>query len=218
MPLQVWCIISEPPVSLCWSYRPETSTSGIFVCVTFKFYRWSLKTMGYLFCATWSFVHIVVAIGEFKLELESWKHNSSQNGWFIFSANLNFDGWPWKKVGHFSYATSSAVHYSVAICEIKLSYSPEMLNLCQHWPFFVPCDLVIWRMILQTIEHLWYATSSFGHNFVAICEFKLELGLQSGNAQFRSKLVIFVPCDWLHCWSKLALSVPSMWAIVYIHL
>ena len=45
----------------------------------------------------------------------------------------------------------------------------------------------------QTIEHLFYATSSFGNHFKAIGEFKLEW--QSGNAQFRSKSVIFVPCN-----------------------
>ena len=37
----------------------------------------------------------------------------------------------------------------------------------------------------KTIGHLFYATSSFVHHFVAIGEFKLEL--QSGNAQFGSK-------------------------------
>ena len=41
----------------------------------------------------------------------------------------------------------------------------------------------------KTIGHLFYATSTFMHNFVAIGEFKLEL--QSGNAQFGSKLTIF---------------------------
>ena len=41
----------------------------------------------------------------------------------------------------------------------------------------------------KTIEHLFYATSSFVHHFVAISEFKLEL--QSGNAQFGSNLTIF---------------------------
>ena len=45
----------------------------------------------------------------------------------------------------------------------------------------------------QTIGHLFYATSSFVNNFKAIGEFKLEW--QSGNAQFRSKSTIFVPCD-----------------------
>ena len=46
---------------------------------------------------------------------------------------------------------------------------------------------------LKTIGHLYYATSSSMHHFVAIDEFKLEL--QSGNAQFGSKSMIFEPCD-----------------------
>ena len=61
------------------------------------------------------------------------------------------------------------------------SYSPETTNLGQIWRFLEPCDLEIWRMTLKTIGHLFYATSSFVHHFVAIGEFKLEL--QPGNAQ-----------------------------------
>ena len=46
----------------------------------------------------------------------------------------------------------------------------------------------------KTIGHFLYTTSSFVHHFKSICEVKLEL--QSGNAQFGSKLVIFfVLCD-----------------------
>ena len=41
----------------------------------------------------------------------------------------------------------------------------------------------------KTIGHLFYATSSFVHHFVAIRDFKLEL--QSGNAQFGSNSTIF---------------------------
>ena len=41
----------------------------------------------------------------------------------------------------------------------------------------------------KTIGHLFYATSSFVHHFVAIGKFKLEL--QSGNAQFGSNSTIF---------------------------
>ena len=43
--------------------------------------------------------------------------------------------------------------------------------------------------------------SSFVHHLKAIGEFKLEL--QSGNAQFGSKLVIFFPCDLKIWWMKL---------------
>ena len=42
-----------------------------FSRVTFKLDRWPWKTIGYLFYATSSFVHHFVAIGEFKLELQS---------------------------------------------------------------------------------------------------------------------------------------------------
>ena len=48
----------------------------------------------------------------------------------------------------------------------------------------------------KTIGHLFYATSSFLHHFVAIGEFKLEL--QSGNAQTGSNSTIFRavrPCN-----------------------
>ena len=50
--------------------------------------------------------------------------------------------------------------------------------------FFVPCDLEIWRMILNNYMYraLSYAASSFVHHFIAINAFKLEL--QCGNAQF----------------------------------
>ena len=40
----------------------------------------------------------------------------------------------------------------------------------------------------KTIGHLFYATWSFVHDFIAICEFKLEL--QSRNFRFGSKLAI----------------------------
>ena len=42
----------------------------------------------------------------------------------------------------------------------------------------------------KTIRHLFYTTSSFVHHLKSIGEFKLEI--QSGNAQFGSKLVIFL--------------------------
>ena len=49
----------------------------------------------------------------------------------------------------------------------------------------LPFDVWPWK----TLGHLFYATSSFVHHFVAIGDFKLEL--QSGNAQFGSNSTIF---------------------------
>ena len=64
-----------------------------------------------------------------------------------------------------------------------------LLKLDSNHRFFSPCDPEIWRMTRNTIQHLFYATLSFLHHFVAIGEFKLEL--QSGNAKFGSNLMIF---------------------------
>ena len=42
----------------------------------------------------------------------------------------------------------------------------------------------------KTTGHLFYTTSIFMHHFIAICEFKPDI--QSGNAQFGSKSMIFL--------------------------
>ena len=79
------------------------------------------------------------------------------------------------------------------------SYSPEALNSGKNWIFFVPCDLEILWMTLQTIGHLFYTLSSFVHHFKTVVEFNWSYSpetLNSGqNQQF------FVPCD-LEIWRK----------------
>ena len=47
--------------------------------VTVKFDGWPCKTIGHLFYATSSFVHHFIAIGEFKLELQSGNAQSGSN-------------------------------------------------------------------------------------------------------------------------------------------
>ena len=155
---------------------------------------------------------------------------------------LKFDGWPWKTIGHLSFAVSSFLQHSHR-WNSNWSYSPETPNLGKIRWFLEPCDLEIWRMTLKnnrapqlcylklyasfrshrwiqagvtvrkrpiwvkidyffsrvtlkfdgwpskTIGHLFNATSSLVHHFVAIGEFRLEL--QSGNAQSGSKSTIF---------------------------
>ena len=39
---------------------------------------------------------------------------------FLSGATLKFDRWPWKKIGHLFYATSSFVHHFIAIDEFYL--------------------------------------------------------------------------------------------------
>ena len=59
--------------------------------------------------------------------------------------------------------------------------------------FYVLCDLEIRQLTLK-IGHLFYATSSFVHHFIAIGEFKLDL--QSRNAQFGSISFFFAVWPW----------------------
>ena len=44
-------------------------------------------------------------------------HNWGQNQRFLSRVTLKFHGWPWKKLGRLSWATSSFVNYFINICE-----------------------------------------------------------------------------------------------------
>ena len=80
--------------------------------VTLKFDGWSWKTIGHIFFAVSSFVQHSIAIGEFKLELQSGNAQSR-------SKSIFWAVWPWNLTDLF-YATSSFVHHFVAIGEFKL--------------------------------------------------------------------------------------------------
>ena len=126
--------------------------------------------------------------------------NSGQNQRFLSRVNFKFDGWPWKTIGHlfYFYATSSLVHHSVAIDEFKLElHSGNAQFGSKSTIVFSRVTLKFEGWLSKTIRRLFYATSSFGHHFVAIGEFKLEL--QCGNAQFGSKSTI--------CFSHVTLKV-----------
>ena len=66
------------------------SKSAFFLSrVTLKFDRWPWKTIGYLSYAASGFVHHFIAIGEFKLELQS------GNTQFGSKSTILFTMWPW---------------------------------------------------------------------------------------------------------------------------
>ena len=111
---------------------------------------------------------------------------------------FKFDGWPRNTIGHL-FCTTYQVLCIIwnPLVNSNCSYSPETLNLGQNWIFSGLCDLEIWWMTLTN------------NSAPILCYFKLcksfqshrwfKLGWQSGNAQFRSKSAIFVPCD-LEIW------------------
>ena len=107
---QALCIISDPSVNSNWSFSPEQGKSeGFESCdrpivrkrpiwvkkvdvlyrVTLKFDGWPWKTIRHLFFVVSSFVQHFIAIGEFKLELQSGNTQFGSNS-TIFRAV-----WPW---------------------------------------------------------------------------------------------------------------------------
>ena len=103
-----------------------------------------------------------------------------KRGDVLYRVTLKFDGWPWKTIGHPSFAVSSFVQHFIAIGELKLELQSGNAQFGSNSTIF----RAVWPWTLQwpwkTIGHLYYATSSSMHHFVAIGELKLEL--QSGNA------------------------------------
>ena len=62
--------------------------NAFFSRVTLKFDGWPSKTIGHLFYATSSFVYHFVAIGEFKLELQSGNAQSGSNATLLEPCDL----------------------------------------------------------------------------------------------------------------------------------
>ena len=159
--------------------------------VTLKFDRWHWGTTGHLFYATPSFVHPLVAICEFKLELQSGNAQFGSKSTIFFSrVTLKFDAWPWKTIGHLFYVASSFVHHSITIGEFKMELQSGNAQFGSKSMIFfsrVTSKFDLWPW--KAIGRLFYVASSFVHHFITIGEFKMEL--QSGNAQFGSKSIFF---------------------------
>ena len=122
-------------------------TDGFLSRVTFwqmaLFDRWPWKTIGHIFYPTSSFVHHFIAIGEFKLESQSENVNSGSKSTILFNhLTLKFDGWHWKTIGHFSWATSSFVHHFIIICEFKLElpFGNVWIVFWPLWPWPLTSD------------------------------------------------------------------------------
>ena len=81
--------------------------------VTLKFDRWPSKTIGHLFRATSSFVHHFVAIGEFKLELQSGNAQSGSN------ATLFRAVWPWSLMDDLEKQKGTSSMLLQALCIIS---------------------------------------------------------------------------------------------------
>ena len=105
----------------------------------------------------------------------------------------------WKTIRHLFYVASNCVHHFIANIKFNLELQSRNAKFVWKSAFYLS------RMTLKfdggpwkTIRHLFRVISIFVHQFVAICEFKLES--RSGNNPVGSKsLILFVPCD-LEIW------------------
>ena len=105
--------------------------------------------------------------------------------WVLTSVTLAFDLWPWP----FAWT----LLWSLVITPDNFMMIRWWEHGRQVWETDGQTENTICRAAwsqLKTIGHLFYATSSFVHHFVAIGEFKLEL--QSGNAQSGSYSTTFI--------------------------
>ena len=90
-------------------------------------------------------------------------------GDFLSRVTLKFDGWPWKTIGHIFYATLSFVHHFKPIGEFKLKLQSGNAQFgSKSTIFFSRVTSKFYGWLWKTIGHLFYATSSFVHHFVAI--------------------------------------------------
>ena len=155
--------------------------------MTLKFDGWPWKTIGHLFNATSSFVPHFVAIGDSKLELQS---GNTQFG----SKSTILELWDlaiWRmtlknnRAPLLCYCKLYASFHSHRWIQagVTVRKRPILVKIIDFFSH-VTLQFDVWPW--KNIGHLFYATSSFVHHFVAI-----ELELQSGNAQFWSNSTIF---------------------------
>ena len=105
---------------------------------------------------------------------------------------LKFDRWPWKTIGHLFYIAPSFVHHFIAISWLKLELLSGNFQSGSKSTFSCRMTLQFDGWPTKATGHLFYATSSFMHHFVAIGELKLEL--LARNAQIRSVSMFFFGC------------------------
>ena len=67
----------------------------------------------------------------------------------LYLVTLKFQGWPWKTIGHLSFAVSSCVQHFIAIGEFKPELQSRNAQFGSNSRFLEPCDFEIWRMTLK---------------------------------------------------------------------
>ena len=161
---------------------------------TSKFDKWSQKTIGHIFLFTSSFVLHFIAIYQFEMELQSGNAKFGSKS-AIFFVPYDLEIWRTTLKNNMPPLLCS---FMLCVSFHSLLWNQNEVTVRKH-QIWVKIGDVVSRVTLKfdrwpwkIIGHLFYATSSLVHHFIAICEFKMQL--QSGNAQFWSRLAIFLSC------------------------
>ena len=110
--------------------------------MTLKFDRWPWKTIGHLSQYTSSFVHRLIAIGEFKLGLQS------ENAQFGPKSAFFCPVWPWNLADDLWYGKSEGFY------SCDRPSNPKLDSNCR---FVSPCDLeILWMTSKNNMTHLLY--------------------------------------------------------------
>ena len=157
-----------------WSYSPETLNSGqnrrLFVLCDLEIWRMTLKNNRaplpcyFKLCASFqSHRSIQTGVTVRKCSIQV------QIGDFFNRVTLEFDGWPWKTIGHLFYDSASFVHHFVTIGEFKLGVTVRKRpNWVKIYDFLSRMTLKFNGWPWKIIGHLSLATSSFVHHFITM--------------------------------------------------
>ena len=166
-----------------WSYCPATLNSGqnrqFLSRATLKLDGWPWKTIRHLFYATLSFVHHFKAISELILELQS--RNAQFGSKSAIFVPYDLEIWRMTLKNNRApllccFKLYASFHSHLWI-QTKVTVRKRSIR-AKIGDFLSRVTLKFDGWCWKRIRHLFYATSSFVHHFVAIDEFKLEL--QSG--------------------------------------
>ena len=139
--------------------------------MTFKFDAWTWKIIGHLFYATSSFVHHIIPIGQFKVELQS--------GNAKMRVKIgNFPMWPWNLTVTLNKANLRDL--------IAATDQVIFLKFYSNRRFFSPCNLKIWWMTSTNNRAPLLYYIKLCASVVSNWSYRPDLGQ---NWQF------FVPCD-----------------------
>ena len=84
-------------------------------------------------------------MNEFKLELQSGNAQFGSKSAILVHVTLKFDGWPWKSIGHLSYAASNFTYHFIAIGKFKLELQSGNAQLGSKLTIF----LAVWPWKLK---------------------------------------------------------------------